>query len=178
MISIEESSFWEVTPDDIVNMSIVFHCNGGTRAFCAPFVATGTEASETIPSQDGTTVMADFSSADGYSSDSAVYVYATGAVNISLDGSEITDDTDCDEWYYGIFETGTVEMNGGALWARTVKAMWATFGTPRISAWTFRGRTIATTPGCAATLTTNIAVIMTMTATRARPEIYRGNSER
>merc|ERR1712228_1139836 len=114
MISIEESSFWEVTPDDIVNMSIVFHCNGGTRAFCAPFVATGTEASETIPSQDGTTVMADFSSADGYSSDSAVYMYATGAVNISLDGSEITDDTDCDEWYYGIFETGTVEMNGGA----------------------------------------------------------------
>jgi len=114
MIYFNESSFWEVTPDDIVNMSIVFHCNGGSRAFCAPFVATGTEASETIPDQDGSTVMADFSSADGYTDDSAVYLYANGSVDISLDGSEITDSTGCEEWYYGIFEAGSTDMNGGA----------------------------------------------------------------
>ena len=48
-----DSSFFEVTPDDmdILNMSVVFHCNGGSRAFCAPFVESSDEVSYSIPEQ-------------------------------------------------------------------------------------------------------------------------------
>ena len=48
-----DSSFFEVTPDDMAtgDYSVVFHCNGGDRAFCAPFVDSGVEATKTIPAQ-------------------------------------------------------------------------------------------------------------------------------
>ena len=48
-----DSSFFEVTPDDMAlgNYSVVFHCNNGTRAFCAGFVDSGVEATKTIPDQ-------------------------------------------------------------------------------------------------------------------------------
>ena len=48
-----DSSFFEVTPDDmdILNMSVVFHCNDGSRAFCAPFVESSDAVSYSIPEQ-------------------------------------------------------------------------------------------------------------------------------
>merc|ERR1712025_209352 len=51
-----DSSFFEVTPDDMATgtYSVVFHCNDGTRALCAPFVDSGVEATKTIPDQYAT----------------------------------------------------------------------------------------------------------------------------
>ena len=48
-----DSSYFEVTPDDmdVLNMSVVFHCNSGSRAFCAPFVESSTETSYSVPAQ-------------------------------------------------------------------------------------------------------------------------------
>ena len=51
MISITASSFWEVIPEDVANMSVVFHCNEGARAFCAPFVESSDATSYTVPEQ-------------------------------------------------------------------------------------------------------------------------------
>ena len=48
-----DSSYFEVTPDDmdILNMSVVFHCNDGSRAFCAPFVESSAETNYSVPEQ-------------------------------------------------------------------------------------------------------------------------------
>ncbi len=46
-----DMSFWEVTPDERDGFSIVFHCNAGARAFCAPFLPSNTDATATIPTQ-------------------------------------------------------------------------------------------------------------------------------
>ena len=50
-ISASESSFYEVIPKEVAGYSVVFHCNGGDRAFCAPFLESSTVASQTIPDQ-------------------------------------------------------------------------------------------------------------------------------
>merc|ERR1719492_734857 len=47
-----DSSYFEVTPADVVGMSVVFHCNDGSRAFCAPFVDSGVGTVYDIPKQD------------------------------------------------------------------------------------------------------------------------------
>jgi len=140
-ITMEDSSFWEVMPNDIANMSIVFHCNDGTRAFCSAFVESGTETSETIPDQDAdySTVVANFSSADGYTDDSAVYMNDGGDVNITLDGSEITDDTGCSEWSYGIFEAGESSMGGSAFVGEDCKSYVGDFWDPTHQCMDFSG---------------------------------------
>ena len=53
MIYAFDGSFYEVTPDDMAtgNYSVVFYCNDGQRAFCAPFNESSTATSQTIPSQ-------------------------------------------------------------------------------------------------------------------------------
>jgi len=109
-----DSSFYEVFGSEVSGKSIVFHCNGGSRAFCAPFVESTTDASNTIPDQDSTVtqVVADFDLLDG---DSYVYMYSTGEVSIELDWSSITDDTGCDDLSYGIFEAGSTTLSSSAV---------------------------------------------------------------
>ena len=46
-----DGSFHEVIPEDVAGYSVVFHCNDGSRAFCAPFIESSTATSKTIPSQ-------------------------------------------------------------------------------------------------------------------------------
>jgi len=114
-IIIKESSFWEVTPDDVVNMSVVFHCNGGSRAFCAGFTDEfGFEANMTIPYQDGSIVQADFSSADGFTDDSMVYFHPNGSFAMSVDVTDVLDTTGCSEWSYGLFSP-SADLDGGAM---------------------------------------------------------------
>ena len=50
-IVVTDSSFWEVIPEDVTGMSVVFHCNDGTRAFCGIFVESNTSANYTVPDQ-------------------------------------------------------------------------------------------------------------------------------
>ena len=51
MIYAFDGSFYEVIPEDVAGYSVVFHCNDGTRAFCAPFIESSTATSQTIPNQ-------------------------------------------------------------------------------------------------------------------------------
>lgn len=113
MLSREDSSFYEVIPADVDGMSVVFHCNGGSRAFCAPFVESSTLASETIPDQDVTYdyVMADL---DLLTDGSEVYLYSTGEISIDLDWASVEDSTGCDNFKYGIFNPSTTSMSSSA----------------------------------------------------------------
>jgi len=115
MISITASSFWEVIPEDVTGMSVVFHCNDGTRAFCGIFVESNTSANYTVPDQvyqEGA-VEADFS--DELSDDSMVYMDPNGNLSMVIDASDITDNTGCSEWSYGIFEAGDSVLAGSAV---------------------------------------------------------------
>ena len=51
VIEISGSSAFEVSGSDVIGYSIVFHCNDGTRAFCAPFVEVDEFAPEERPTQ-------------------------------------------------------------------------------------------------------------------------------
>ena len=42
---------YEVLPEEMEGFAVVFHCNSGARAFCAPFVMSNTDTSATVPSQ-------------------------------------------------------------------------------------------------------------------------------
>jgi len=107
----DDSSFFEVTPDDmdVLNMSVVFHCNGGSRAFCAPFVESSTSTSESIPEQNSSATAT--AVLDQMGSGSMVYFDPSGRIVIHLNGSNFTDTTGCSEFSYGIFENGTSSWN-------------------------------------------------------------------
>jgi len=99
-----DSSFFEVTPADVVGMSVVFHCNNGDRAFCAPFLDSGAATEYSIPEQDDVTydsVVADFGEAEVImSSDGSITMEPT-----SFDLEDIdADDTTCTQFKYGLFE--------------------------------------------------------------------------
>jgi hypothetical protein len=116
MVSRTDSSFWEVIGSEVSGRSIVFHCNGGSRAFCAGFEETTTDASNTIPDQDISTmsgVTADFD----LLTDSSVTLSATGEVSIALDWTDITDNTGCDTFFYGVFEAGSTVLSSSAVGA-------------------------------------------------------------
>jgi len=112
-----------VIPEDVTGMSVVFHCNDGTRAFCGIFVESNTSANYTVPDQ-GTgsmvnqelrAVSANFSELDGFSDDSMVYMYPNGDFSMVINASKITDSTGCSEWSYGIFEAGDSVLAGSAV---------------------------------------------------------------
>merc|ERR1712241_374119 len=44
-IKYDFSSYYEVMSAEMAGLSVVFHCNGGSRAFCAPFVASSADVS-------------------------------------------------------------------------------------------------------------------------------------
>jgi len=98
-----DSSYFEVTPADVVGMSVVFHCNNGDRAFCAPFVDSGSETMYSIPEQDDVTydsVVADFE-------ESEVIMSSDGSITMaSFDLDDIdAADTTCTQYKYGLFDT-------------------------------------------------------------------------
>jgi len=104
------SSFFEVTPADVMGMSVVFHCNDGSRAFCAPFVDSGEAPAYSIPAQDvsNSSVMAEL--ADG-----TVYMSSDGEITTDHESIDLSGDAgDCDELYYGIFEAGDATLDGYA----------------------------------------------------------------
>ena len=51
MLSVVGNSFYEVLPEELDGYSVVFHCNDGSRAFCAPFETTTVSTADTIPEQ-------------------------------------------------------------------------------------------------------------------------------
>eukprot|EP01084_Bolivina_argentea_P053090 97464_1 len=112
-----DMSFWEVTPDELDGFSIVFHCNAGARAFCAPFLPSNTDATATIPTQSSTgkTVSASFSA---LTDDSIIILYANGNVSVNIDATgtyESADINGCAEFEYSIFEPGSTTLDGNAL---------------------------------------------------------------
>jgi len=120
MISRTDSSFFEVSPEEMEGFSVVFHCNDGKRAFCAPFVESSTETTETIPNQEymGTDhVKAEF---DVLSDESAITIFRTGEVKIVLDATATYTDSStdgCENFEYGVFEAGSVTLDASALGA-------------------------------------------------------------
>jgi len=109
-----DSSFFEVTPDDMFwgDYSVVFHCNGGDRAFCAPFVKSWNKTTMSIPAQNATaTAVAYF---DTVGNDSYAMFTPSGAVYISMAsiiwhifnwnfGANHGNTTGCPNFSYGIF---------------------------------------------------------------------------
>lgn len=119
MISAEVSSYWEVIPKEMMGYSVVFHCNNGDRAFCAPFEVTTVETTSTVPNQDTTTeaVTAVF---DLLSDDSAITVSATGEVSITLDATADGLYTDaatdgCAAFEFGVFNAGSSELSSSQM---------------------------------------------------------------
>jgi len=127
-ISFVVSSYWEVRPEDVEGLSVVFHCNDGTRAFCAPFeLDTATRSPATTPTlepsdydDDATLSPATTPIESVYEDVSLIPLIAstdigtiqindgvTGYLSINLDWSELNDTSGCTEfgeYLYGIFE--------------------------------------------------------------------------
>eukprot|EP01084_Bolivina_argentea_P060033 109670_1 len=106
LITATFTSFYEVYPDDqLADLSVVFHCNSGTRAFCAPLELSTTAVTESVvPQETSQTVVALF---DVLSDDSEIRLSPTGGVSITFDATniEFTEETfGCSEFEYGIFE--------------------------------------------------------------------------
>merc|ERR1719336_1501823 len=101
-------------------MSIVFHCNGGSRAFCAGFEESDDDTSYTIPDQDISgspdSVTAVF---DIFGDDSSVTLSATGEITMDLDWSDVDSSSipsDCNGVYkYGVFEAGSSTLSSSAV---------------------------------------------------------------
>jgi len=107
MISASFSSFWEVMSAEVAGLSIVFHCNGGARAFCAPFVASTDDVTsmDMTQSSSGKTVFANFQAA--LTTESVLTLFPNGDVDGDLDASVIySNSLGCDSLAYGIFEPG------------------------------------------------------------------------
>ena len=96
-------SFYEVIPNDIEGMSVVFHCttSGGERAFCAVFEDAG-EHNDDIPDQGyGDPVVAYF---DVLSDDSRIIFMDDGTVDIQLsDDDNLSEGYGCTDFEYTIW---------------------------------------------------------------------------
>lgn len=116
-----DSSYWEVLPEEMDGFSIVFHCNGGARAFCALFEENDVEAAATVPAAGaGVNARAIFSELMINSLlPSEVTLFADGTVSGFLgdaDGVFTDAATDgCASFEYGIFEAGSVTLTEGAI---------------------------------------------------------------
>ena len=52
MLSGTYSNHYEVLPEELEGLAVVFHCgDSGSRAFCAPFIESSTAATATVPDQ-------------------------------------------------------------------------------------------------------------------------------
>merc|ERR1712130_373239 len=92
-------------------MGIVFHCNAGARAFCAPFLMGSDDTTSTDMTQDATkTVMADFTTALG--TESNIMMMPNGDISVELDVSSIdlSSDNQCTSVKYSIFEAGSMSL--------------------------------------------------------------------
>ena len=100
-------SFYEVATYDVEGLSVVFHCNDGSRAFCAPFQLVAQSESVEIPPPNQlseTPVVARF---DVFGDDSRIIIYPdyTGPLSIRLDLSSLSPESvGCDSLDIGIFE--------------------------------------------------------------------------
>ena len=106
-------SFYEVIPNDIEGMSVVFHCttSGGERAFCAVFEDAG-EHNDEIPNQSaGSAVGAYFGGVLGRGS--RILFEEDGTVDIQLnDKWNLADDYSCSEFEYTIWTVSDTGFDG------------------------------------------------------------------
>merc|ERR1719464_102482 len=117
MIDRVDSSFYEVTPADMEGFSVVFHCNDGSRAFCALFEeSSDVMATATVPAQgSSTSAMAIFSELVAGILPSEITISATGEVSGFLAAQDVFDSaTDCASFEYGIFEAGSMTLEESA----------------------------------------------------------------
>jgi len=108
MLYANVSNFYEVAPWDMEGFSVVFHCNDGSRAFCAPFVESTTMTTESIPSQESDVTFA-LASFDVLSDGSYIILGNNGYVYLRLYAESVYTDeaTDgCASFEYGVFEAG------------------------------------------------------------------------
>eukprot|EP00486_Rosalina_sp_Unknown_P013070 CAMPEP_0201584980 /NCGR_PEP_ID=MMETSP0190_2-20130828/116986_1 /ASSEMBLY_ACC=CAM_ASM_000263 /TAXON_ID=37353 /ORGANISM="Rosalina sp." /LENGTH=429 /DNA_ID=CAMNT_0048030047 /DNA_START=40 /DNA_END=1329 /DNA_ORIENTATION=- len=111
------SSFYEITPDDLAldDFSVVFHCNDGTRAFCAPLLPSSEDSESTLPSQvNQKAVIAKFNT---LSDDSEIILLPDGTISGTIDAEEyyseilVTGTPGCETYEYSIFNA----KSGGTL---------------------------------------------------------------
>merc|ERR1719461_740074 len=119
-IKYDFSSYYEVKSAEMAGLSVVFHCNGGSRAFCAPFVASSADVSaqELVQDTEGNAVVANFQAA--LTTESQVTLYPNGDVIGTLDVMELYSNMAevsdaCDELAYGIFEAGTTTLTESSI---------------------------------------------------------------
>ena len=105
------SSFYEVEPDELEGLSVVFHCNNGARAFCAPFEESQDNTESTTPSQnDEKTVVAYFK---GLSEESMIKLEPDGTVTGTIDATLIFNEitSGCSMYEYTIFNPSSEIFN-------------------------------------------------------------------
>lgn len=102
-----DSSFWEIDAEEIVNKSVVFHCNtaAAERAFCAQFRVTSDENPNNNLKQIGSVpgVIADFS--EVLQTPSTITMIEDGTYQVSLDVTKIN--VTCPILNYRIYDTWT-----------------------------------------------------------------------
>ena len=105
--NLSDASFYEVATYDVEGLSVVFHCNDGSRAFCAPFqlVSESAVVYEAPPNQRSSeSVVAKF---DVLSDDSIITLSPdnSGTISVVLDTSSLNPaSVGCANFEYGIFE--------------------------------------------------------------------------
>lgn len=99
LLQVTSESSWEVDSVELTQRSVVFHCNDGTRAFCAPFLDTNSSSEgDSRPTQtEATSKQATFSTS------SYILLENSGDYSIVLDSSDFEFDCSSDELIYRIY---------------------------------------------------------------------------
>jgi len=109
----KDFSFWEVSSDDVIGLSIVFHCGSSNeRAFCSVFKPHHESMDLYANNQPSNiNVVAKLTS---LSSDSQIKLYANGQYEINLDFNNIINNISCNEIIYRIYNSW-IDSNSSSL---------------------------------------------------------------
>jgi len=102
MVSFVVGSYWEVRPEDVEGMSVVFECSDGT-AFCAPFEASSDPTGyDTLNGTQNVSVTPLVASTEIGTVE--IRDGVNGYLSIDLDWHDLDDTSGCTEYFYGIFD--------------------------------------------------------------------------